>query len=376
MKFHSLLLFCLLFGLWGLAFTARAQSTPTATAGNQKIVDDPAELPHPDFYMEQYATWQSQVLFDQTDQEAWLNLYKSLRYRNYSERSKAIQPAARKELDDLLLLMDQHVKGSYGWHMAHYLHEEKSDEGWAHLSKAYDLNPDEPDLWDDLLCMHQVQGDFQGAAQFASKLNQAKLFSPAVMEYSRNVLRSLEPNAVLITNGYVDTYPLYVLQYVKGLRKDVRIICLEWTGSQTYVNDLAAVTGVNGVRELRGNGAGILSALTSGQQHAPLYFALTIPPDQLKTFQHQLYCTGLAMKWSAVSLANIDQLLRNWEKLFDKKHLSEPEVLNRNYLIPLVLLLRRYEEAGDAGKAKAIKELAGVIASLSGQYRIVEPYLH
>jgi len=64
----------------------------------------------------------------------------------------------------------------------------------------------------------------------------------AARDWAHNILMSVEPYALIFTNGDNDTFPLWYLQEAEGIRRDVTVAVTSYLSTPWYVNQLRRLT--------------------------------------------------------------------------------------------------------------------------------------
>ena len=64
----------------------------------------------------------------------------------------------------------------------------------------------------------------------------------AARDWAHDLLNSMEPYAVLFTNGDNDTFPMWYLQEVEGIRQDVTVVVVQYLFTEWYAKQLRELT--------------------------------------------------------------------------------------------------------------------------------------
>ena len=166
--------------------------------------------------------------------------------------------------------------------------------------------------------------------------------------YAYNMLTPLEKDAIVFTNGDNDTFPLWYIQEVEGVRKDVRVVNLSLLNTPWYIKqlrdlepkvpmsysdpELAALTPYRD--EQTGNivwvkDLAVKNIVETNRWQRPLYLAVTVP-DQMG-LEKRLSLEGLVFRVNAQESGrsvDVEKTTDNLYRVFRYEGLLDK---NRNY---------------------------------------------
>ncbi len=99
-----------------------------------------------------------------------------------------------------------------------------SDTTWFHLMKAIECDSTDAHPWLLVFGEAMHRGEPAMMRRSLRRLVETGFLTKAALAYGRWMLRALPENAILLTNGDMDTYPPCAVQEVEGFRKDVVIV--------------------------------------------------------------------------------------------------------------------------------------------------------
>ncbi len=149
--------------------------------------------------------------------QAWL----ADTYRRLGRRDEAIR-AARLALEDDSCSSFAHVVLAAVYAPgAAVVPTSVSDSTWLHLLRAVECDSTDGNAWEFVALESIRRGEPETRRRSLRLLVESGHLTPAALSFGRWLLRTLPRNAILLTNGDLDTYPTMALQQVEGLRPDV-----------------------------------------------------------------------------------------------------------------------------------------------------------
>jgi len=155
-----------------------------------------------------------------SDEHAWL----AETYRRLGQKEEAMASARRAlELNPrnsfahmIIAEVSNPVMGNWA--------QANSDTTWLHIMKAVEYDSTDGNPWVLVWGESIHRGEIALMHESLRKLVETGFLTETALAYGRWMLRGLPPNAILLTNGDMDTYPPCAVQEVEGFRRDVAIV--------------------------------------------------------------------------------------------------------------------------------------------------------
>ena len=350
-------------------------------AGLPEIIPPKTKTIHPvNWYAEQSSNWREETVRDKSNPEAWVNYFVASRY--------AQQPG--EQLDNILREMEAAVPGTFELLLVQGWNEKSSDKSYQLLNRAFELKPNDPSSYSSLLLLNELFLNKQDRKAFSNRLFESGLISESLLNYSYNVLMSLDKEAVLFTEGDNTTIPIFILQDVMAVREDVIVLNLDMLLEPSYRNqrlnevDIKLNSLVSPANE--DPKKLLCSSLPLDNPVKKFYYALTLSRESIAPIKDQLYVVGLASRLSKERLDNIAVIKENLEKRFLLDYLivdfngeneyAAGKALNSNYLVPMILLNDHYIRNGNVEESRRLEQIVVKLAGEGGKTELINNFLH
>ncbi|BDS12005.1 hypothetical protein [Aureispira anguillae] len=318
-----------------------------------------------EWYSEQHELWKKELAQHPNNPAGWLNYYTATRMAKIGAPSSDIRNTWFEKMGQVVEEMKAAIQGTYEYYYIQAYHD-MDDEGINHALKAYEMDPNRPDVYDELMTHYELTRNKTKLKEIAKKWLASGDFSPTVLIWNYNMLNSTEKNAILITMGDNDTYPSLVLQYAEGIREDVVVLNKSLALKEDYRNALFKELGIPALNGEINDYKEIVNYVIEHKGTHPLYFALGGNPAKLG-MQDKLFNVGLAMLYCEDGANSTSLLIKNFEQNIMLDHLkcsiykeefpSEIQRYNVLYIPSLLMLYKHYLLTNDLNKQAELRTL-------------------
>lgn len=279
----------------------------------------------------------------------------------------------QRQMNELVKLIEHENANSFEYNLSTFMAGNFDVTKKHYLDAAKEMQPTNRQLLFQSVGTYFIVQDKKTVAADLKALKKQNTWSVNEYAYAKDVLKSLPPNAVLITNGFNDTYPILTIQLVENYRNDVTLIPLFLLQSEKFQKSIKADQIIQSNNQLINEK--FLSAFLHKNNYKQTFIALTVPTSFFTKLASQLYPVGLTFEYSTTTVNNsmINQQL--WGKL-DKVIISEhtnttEKQLSANYLPLLINLFEYYKAENNSKELTEIKTTIKQIGKNIGKENLI-----
>lgn len=355
----------------------------------EKVYSIVKQIHNFDWYKTAAEDWEKLIDKNKTNAEAWMNYYIANRMARmmYFQQWKNSQGKYFEDLDTIVQHMEMCIPGTFEYYYIKYYNSNSiKEKDLENLFKAYKLEPNRPELFDDMVMYYEIKQDKANEKKFCLKWFESNDLSPNILNWNYNVLMSLEKDGIIITNGDNDTFPIWIIQYVKNIRPDIAVININLITIDDYRNKLFKECNIdsfnidtskfkNKQKYVFDLSRSILNHILLNSKTRPVYLALTLNPAYYENYKDKIYMVGLGFKYSEKDFDNIAYMINNYEHNWLLDYLvmdfsydissSVVNQINNNYLPVFAKLYEHFKLSGEENKMSKVKLLAKIVAEKS-----------
>jgi hypothetical protein len=334
-----------------------------------------------EWYSRQIKAWRAELDQNNTNGYAWYNYYRATRNllrtdtndkRTHSEKTAVLQ--------NIIEEMGKAAPASFEYNLCTWMNGGNDYEHFLpYLKKAVELGPDRHELYSEIIVWAEVDRDLKKRNLYSDRWYHSEMASPGLLYYNYNTIIGLKPNAIILTTGDNDTYPIWMLQS-QGIRTDVTLLNISLLYIDAYRDKIFKELGISkwDMQDIGTDTSNrdqkisdrfhfqIVKHIAQNTHAYPVYIALTAQEHFIKPIEANLYLTGLAYEYSEKNIDNIALLKKNIEQHFALDYIDKPfftdisvyytQYTRSNYIVPMLKLYDHYKESGDSQKMEWIRK--------------------
>lgn len=326
-----------------------------------------------EYYEFQEILWKRLTKKDPQNGDAWLNLF---RCQLYAGSDNSI-------LESTITAMKAAIPGDYRFYFATYLYSKEPD----FITEAFNKADKEGKKWlyKDYVKVTELSGNQADKNKALADWKLSGNLPDELFKFAYNLLITPSENAILITDGGFDTYPLWILQNTDNIRPDVKILNLELCKNPKYCERILKEFGLKGNPGLMNKPAEFVSNLYNQNPTKSIYISMTVIKPTLKSLAGNLNCEGLAYRIGKLNYMTVYKLVDNIENAYNTRYLTQTfsnhvfnqsamHKLNLTYLVPLLQVYDYYKYKDNNAMALKFYDIAMVVAKKRGYEDLVMMY--
>lgn len=312
--------------------------------------------------IEQASDWES-IARSTGSADAWMQFYLLRRLELMKNKSKMLGSNDQEALSHIYNEARTYLGNGIESNWMLYLENYMQNEGFEYLEEAYSKGGTQLALLPDVAGMYFVKNNNTALKKVLKELQLSGYYDQALMIYAKNTLKCLPENAVLITSGSTDTWPILIQQQLNGIRQDVSIIFIDGLLHQSYREKMAKDI-CNSDKIL--NGLSLKECamkLGKNASQKRVHFALTLPENFHSQNHSDFEIDGLSLFYAGSKKGYASNTpIDIWNRLLDKSFTQNNHPINRNYLPLLFDLRSKLKQSGNTIQAAEIESAIRNIA--------------